>query len=295
MNPKFSDHDWNFDSVPDEELVACCLWEYARESVFFVEFKQYWDSLGRDRKFSKQIGKGLDRIENAPQKTVRFLHAFLDEKKFPCPWQRLPGTVRRRLTRVDCQSPPPFQQTGSVTEAECLLNEAKKYAQTHRAKMDEVHRAHPGVSKTVLRLQRKLPRYEPKTSVRWDDGTESAIVQIAWEDYTDEELTSAFKAWAALNRPKGMGVASNKGKRVQRGYGSYLAWLGIMRLMHLYPFTTIEHKAPAAWKRHGRADWPRARKQAIQFFKTHFPFSAKDGSPLHSSTAGNRSSLVGGK
>ena len=26
--------DWNFDAVPDNELVACCYWEYARESAF---------------------------------------------------------------------------------------------------------------------------------------------------------------------------------------------------------------------------------------------------------------------
>jgi len=26
--------DWNFAAVPDAELVACCYWEYARESAF---------------------------------------------------------------------------------------------------------------------------------------------------------------------------------------------------------------------------------------------------------------------
>ena len=29
-----TDFDWNFDGVPDDELVACCYWEYARESAF---------------------------------------------------------------------------------------------------------------------------------------------------------------------------------------------------------------------------------------------------------------------
>ena len=29
-----SELDWNFDRVPDNELAACCYWEYARESCF---------------------------------------------------------------------------------------------------------------------------------------------------------------------------------------------------------------------------------------------------------------------
>lgn len=28
----FTEHDWNFDDVPNDEVIACCLWEDARES-----------------------------------------------------------------------------------------------------------------------------------------------------------------------------------------------------------------------------------------------------------------------
>jgi hypothetical protein len=35
--------EWNFDKVPDAELLACSYWEYARESVFIR------DALGRAR------------------------------------------------------------------------------------------------------------------------------------------------------------------------------------------------------------------------------------------------------
>ena len=36
--------EWNFDGVPDNELVACCYWEYARESKFIRELrKRSWD------------------------------------------------------------------------------------------------------------------------------------------------------------------------------------------------------------------------------------------------------------
>lgn len=40
MNPKVLESaDWNFDAVPDPELVACCYWEYARESAFIRELR----------------------------------------------------------------------------------------------------------------------------------------------------------------------------------------------------------------------------------------------------------------
>jgi hypothetical protein len=37
---ELNEFDWNFDAVPDAELVACCYWEYARESAFIRELRQ---------------------------------------------------------------------------------------------------------------------------------------------------------------------------------------------------------------------------------------------------------------
>ena len=40
----FSPLDWNFDNVPENELVACCYWEYARESAFIRDtLREYRD------------------------------------------------------------------------------------------------------------------------------------------------------------------------------------------------------------------------------------------------------------
>jgi hypothetical protein len=43
-------HEWNFDKVPDTELVACCWWEYARESTCIREYVKRaldeWPVLG---------------------------------------------------------------------------------------------------------------------------------------------------------------------------------------------------------------------------------------------------------
>jgi len=33
-------HEWNFDAVPDDELIACCYWEFARESAFIRDVRR---------------------------------------------------------------------------------------------------------------------------------------------------------------------------------------------------------------------------------------------------------------
>jgi hypothetical protein len=49
VNFDLSPQDWNFDSVPDSELMACCYWEYARESTFIRELRrrswEHWQPL----------------------------------------------------------------------------------------------------------------------------------------------------------------------------------------------------------------------------------------------------------
>ena len=63
-------HDWNFDSIPDHHLIACCYWEYARESIFLKKFKsrcveanrnpqplsQAFDLVGKDARTVLSIG-----------------------------------------------------------------------------------------------------------------------------------------------------------------------------------------------------------------------------------------------
>src|SRR5437879_12652811 len=49
--------NWDFDSVPDDEIIACCIWEYARESntiaiaadLHLAHTPQYWYRPHSDR------------------------------------------------------------------------------------------------------------------------------------------------------------------------------------------------------------------------------------------------------
>ena len=48
--PAIPSTDWNFDSIPDSQLVACCYWEYARESAFLRAFKSHCVQANRNRR-----------------------------------------------------------------------------------------------------------------------------------------------------------------------------------------------------------------------------------------------------
>jgi hypothetical protein len=48
--PPIEPGDWNFDSIPDHHLIACCYWEYARESTFLRGFKSRCVEANRNLK-----------------------------------------------------------------------------------------------------------------------------------------------------------------------------------------------------------------------------------------------------
>ena len=59
-----SELDWNFDNVPDDELVACCYWEYARESAFIRDtLREYRDWFLAGGKWDENTGKLGARLE----------------------------------------------------------------------------------------------------------------------------------------------------------------------------------------------------------------------------------------
>jgi len=59
-----SELDWNFDNVPDDELVAWCYWEYARESAFIRDtLREYRDWFLAGGKWDENTGKLGARLE----------------------------------------------------------------------------------------------------------------------------------------------------------------------------------------------------------------------------------------
>ena len=268
-----------------------------RRSVEFSNGQAWWTFVGRD----------LERIESIGYVAEFLLGFCYDEwrrhyppltRSFPDPWQLLSEDERKYRSQirneVEVLGIVPFKHSGDIITAEVLLERAKEYSKQHRNAVDEAHAANPGWGETTLRRWGKYPKYEPKASAVWeDDDSESAIVEIAWKEFTDDEIVKSFKKWIELNRPAGVGKASHPGRRKEKGYRDYLAWLGMMRLMNVCPFTSLKRKLPEAWSQYRSADWPRGRKKAIDVFKRLFPFLPSNAMPIHANTAGVRAKMVG--
>jgi hypothetical protein len=173
----------------------------------------------------------------------------------------------------------PFKYGGDITTAELLLESAKEYSKRYRKAADEARLANPYFGEDTLRRWGKYPKFEPKASVIWEDGTESTIVQIAWEHFTNDQIIKSFRDWVK-NRPKQLKKPGKQGHK----YISHrvaLERLGILRLLHRFRLADLPKRNPAAWKRYDSPNrrWRKDVQKARAYFKSLFPF-LKNEPPL---------------
>ncbi|MGD1089820.1 MAG: hypothetical protein ABR955_14030 [Verrucomicrobiota bacterium] len=264
--------------VPVNELVACCYWEYARESariraafepdekVFFPDpIPTYTTSPGGVRLKTGSVlntarAQFIDQIHEKALPVLKTVHLAANEVPHPfdVPWLELSAVVRQAAVK---ELEPYFADKPALT-----------YLPFNRC--SDHHDI--GIADADYRC----------AAFDAEFGIEYLRVQIDWRGFTDAQIIEAFKTWLVENRR--VGVADRRGVRKQKGYGDNLAWLGIMRLMNAYPFTGIEKIKPDAWLRYKTADWPRARKKAFDVFKGLFPFLPQEDVPMHWQTAGRR-------
>ncbi len=58
--------DWDFSEVPNQELMSCCYWEYARESDFIRDtlrsYQKWWAAGGPRDKRGDALFRDMDKI-----------------------------------------------------------------------------------------------------------------------------------------------------------------------------------------------------------------------------------------
>ncbi len=305
-SPDFSALDWNFDDIPESELVACCYWEFARESAFIqdvclrcadwdmVEHSKgkHWERLLRDWEQIQSIGyaaevfsRGIVLKPTTYNPNCYTMEESLDfSSSFPAPWQSLllvERCLRAKIrTDVEVSSLQPIKRWGSVTAAELLLEKAKEYLDAYCEAEAEVHRQHPGVGGGTLRHAKKLPVYHPEASVFWDEGSESTILEIQWAHFTNRQINTAFRKWVKANRPEDVDKPDRRGHKIISDRVK-LEHLGIMRLLHRFSPKELRAKCPEGWKRYNTPNrrWQRDAEKARACFHSLFPFLSKDEDP----------------
>jgi hypothetical protein len=305
------DIEWNFsnDRVPDAEVIACCFWEYARESAFICDVRQRclknWQTGGpRD----DQLHTDLQTLQSIGYPSEVFLRGFfcteddvlpdaprrLNEVppltgSFPSPWQKLSKEERayRAHIRTDVESIPlvPFKR-GVSLDAKDIVEWVSSQRRERDSAHQRVRRENSKKSEEQLCREGRLLFPDIRPSLFWAGGSEVTVVQIHWASFTDDEIASYFRKWAKANRPQHISAPSGKGKKLS-DWRVALNRLGIMRALHMYTFA--DHRFPKAFKEHGEKFCYDARKRASVRFCELFRFLQKEDKPLSWPTKGRRS------
>jgi hypothetical protein len=312
--------EWNFcrERVPDRELVACCFWEYARESAFIRGVRErslkhwmplyskarWWDSpqdknLHRDLQTIQSIGypaevflRGIscppdDVLPDAPPLKPGEVHSTTGS--FPKPWQNLSAKERdyRSHLGTDVSRIPlvPFER-GHAFEAKDI----REWVESHRREIHEanatVRRKNPKKTEEALLREGKLQFPTIAPSLYSGSGKEMTVVGIHWGSFTDDEIASYFRKWVRANRPSHIPAPNDQGKKLN-DWRVALNRLGIMRALHV--FTFADKRFPEAFKERGEKHCYTARKLALEKFAELLPFLPKEEKPIRCVTKGRRS------
>lgn len=254
--------DWDFSSVPNDELVGCCVWEYARESDFIRQtLHKYrdWFVAGAPRtKESDILFASMDRIQSIgdvsnviirgcsfpvdavwqseDDATPNYRHPHADPitGSFPLAWQRLSPDERKCRARMaeylNRLIPAPIER-GEYYEAEDIGKFHRSRVQKLLDDYRQIQKQNLGKSEVQLIEEGKLRPYpEVPSSLYWESGREVTVLRINWSDYTNDELALYFRRWAKTHRPEHIPVPSGKGRKPGDRRAN-LTRLGVMRLL----------------------------------------------------------------
>jgi hypothetical protein len=315
----FGPEEWDFETVPDEELVACCYWEYARESAFIRGLRQrcwdhwrplylmerWWDEpqtdeLNHDLRTVQGIGYPSEVIlrgiccppdgvlPDAPPLKPGQVHPVTGS--FPRPWRTLTPQERTYRSHIgsDATRIPltPFER-GLSFEAREIAEWVGSRQRAAEVGRQRVCAENPGRSLEQLceKGLLRFPAIDP--SLKHEHGPEVTVVRIHWGRFTNEEIVESFRKWVRQNRPHGVQAPDQRGRKA-RDWRVALERLAMLRLLHRFTVRELRTMVPAAWKLYARREWYKERKRAGAKFHALFPFLPKTDRPLAWQTKGGR-------
>lgn len=296
MNADLSPQDWNFDSVPDSELVACCYWEYARESAFIRDVKRRcigpkWKKMLKPELW-EFVGYDIERIQSIGYPAEVFLSGFFfdeaeDDKPrhpdappitgaFPKAWQELSKEERsyRAHIRSDIGA---LRLTPFQIGHWCFAKDLADYVESQARRM-----------RADLPPEEGLKPIRPGLRI---SNAETLLVDIGWAHFTNDQIAKAFRRSLKAIRPKHMPEPDRRGHK-PGDWRANLTRLAVMRLLSVFSALAIvdprRDELPAVWKtnqfsRRKWGDvtkWHDARREAGKLFYALFPFLPQDEQPL---------------
>jgi len=276
-----SEPDWNFDAVPDNELVACCYWEYARESAFvrntLQKYREWCLSGSKWSDCDPEIGKNLEKIQSMGYTSEVFVRGVtllsreacqsIDPQKpnyrhpdapvltanFPNPWLSLSKDERKSRSHIrNARSvipAIPFKRA-SWHDAKDIADWAESRWHEFNKLYDKARRESPGLSEKELVEKGKMQEFRGiQPSLFWEGGSEVTVVSIQWSLFSNDELARYFRDWIKANRPKHFKNPDARGHKLN-DWRAKLTRLAVMRLLSQFSASQIVsgNRFPAIWE-----------------------------------------------
>jgi hypothetical protein len=281
--------NWNFAGLPENEMVACCVWEYARESETLLKAaRSTWT-----RNANSWHGQRLEEWHTVHGRIQKLLS---NERAIPSnlisifygrPWRELSESEKNLYAVIIPREVTPMRPA-SLEEVEALLEANRKIPQENielarksgfpesELTGDKTKRQ-PFNSVDFKRLSDILERTKLGD---WRKGCSVLALTVDFAHYNDNELADIFKILLRSSRPPELAspkraalLARGKGKSNRR-WQVALERLAVARLVH--HFGPYPEKFPElARKYYSRRVYDRHRREleaADQFFEKLFPF-----------------------
>ena len=190
--------DWNFDAVPDSELVACCYWEYARESAFIR------DTLSRYRKeipAGRLVKHGSDgRTRASASERKNRSAGTMAEGELPKSWKNL-----ERIQSIGCHA--------NVFVQGCALEAGVRWQSKDQNKPNYRHPDAPPITPSFPAPWQSLagPERAYRSHLRTGKGEPPPVRMADWpwakdiarfcQDISDHQYEKQ-KEWERLNPRK---------------------------------------------------------------------------------------------
>jgi hypothetical protein len=282
--------EWRFDSgdVPDSELVACCWWEYARESTTLREWaaltgknskpisrkekKRRWEFvlrlLGHSSLFHSSVFEPFPTID--------------DPLSFPSPWQSLsPAERKKRSYPVLLEHVRTPIETAGLSDTVSLGERAKA--------------AHDKWCRTELpKFRRGLPMKNPSDVNLVYHGMEVRAFNLLWGHFDNAKIVAAFAKWVHANRPPTIPEPSDGSGHKPVDWRKKLRDLGVLRLRNYCTVGQLPYRCPeAAEYFSGWTDsqFSAACKRALKNFRQLLGFLPEGELPIHAPSKGGRAKL----
>jgi hypothetical protein len=272
QNPEVAEitrYDWDFKALsgPDvstEQLIACCCYEYARESKTILAHYN-------EGKPVESFTGGLNY--NAEVDGV--------VRTLPNPFVWLWSPTWGRL----------FSKPWHDMEEKWRASVIEQYKDGFRHYLPKAF-----ISADSQFMKRGIiSRGDGRMGIDREKGRERIAVEIDWSSYTTKEIVESFAEWIEGKRPPGIGRDSDQGRGKDSSWYKMLENLAIMRLLKRATLREMPTEYPQAWRRYGskppakgandtvesqERELYKRRKKAENDFRRLFPFLPVDERPF---------------